>query len=149
MLMFYLGIKRFLHYQLLDVMMVLLKFGIKDFQKLLLVMLNGIQNQLLQYNFNQMKKVLQLLVLMIVDYQYGISLLNQILKEIKNIRIKLCFYIKAKKKLKKLSKFYLYLNLIFQRYHPYYYEMILSTASDGFNIFKPSLNEYYGSDDDE
>jgi len=28
-------------------------------------------------------------------------------------------------------------------YHPYYHEMVVSTALDGFNVFKPSLNEYY------
>lgn len=27
------------------------------------------------------------------------------------------------------------------RYHPKYYEMILSTAGDGFHIFKPALND--------
>lgn len=27
------------------------------------------------------------------------------------------------------------------RYHPKYYEMLLSTAVDGFHIFKPALND--------
>lgn len=27
------------------------------------------------------------------------------------------------------------------RYHPKYYDMIISTAVDGFHIFKPALND--------
>lgn len=31
--------------------------------------------------------------------------------------------------------------IFYIRYHPTYYEMILSTGSNGFHVFKPAINE--------
>jgi hypothetical protein len=35
------------------------------------------------------------------------------------------------------------------RYHPLYFEMLISTSANGFNIFKPSLDEESSKDSDE
>mgnify|MGYP006079133141 CR=1 FL=1 len=40
------------------------------------------------------------------------------------------------RKYKRNYVFYFYI-----RYHPTYYEMILSTGSNGFHVFKPAINE--------
>jgi len=35
------------------------------------------------------------------------------------------------------------------KYHPLYYEMLICTAEDGFNLFKPALNEDLSEDEEE
>jgi len=35
------------------------------------------------------------------------------------------------------------------RYHPYYYEMVVSTALNGFHVFKPNLDDYNAREEEE
>ena len=35
------------------------------------------------------------------------------------------------------------------KYHPIYYDVILSTASDGFHIFKPALDDVNDDESEE